>query len=52
MKKLVSLLLIFVIGIIVGIKVTILSIKVDAIDEIDEGIVTLEIFDQLHDYNY
>ena len=51
-KKLVCLLLVLIIGIIIGIKITIMSIKIDGVNEVDNGIITLEIFDQLYDYFY
>ncbi len=54
-KKILSIMIILV-GVVfaynLGKKQVIDNIKVDAVDEIDYGIITLKIDDEYYDYNY
>ena len=55
MKKailIIILLLIFIFGIICGIELAIKNINIDGINEVDNGIITIKIFNQYIDYKY
>ena len=51
-KTVVLLIVAIVITAIATEKILIKNIKVDAVDEVDKGIVTLDINGQLYDYEY
>ena len=51
-KTVVLLIVAIVITAIAAEKILIKNIKVDAVDEVDKGIVTLDINGQLYDYEY
>ncbi len=50
MKKILLILLGFVLGCIITYHMAIRSIEIDAINEVDEGIITIKVFNQYHDY--
>ena len=51
-KIVVLLIVAIVITVIATEKILIKNIKVDAVDEVDKGVVTLDINGQLYDYEY
>ena len=51
-KIVVLLIVVIVITAIATEKILIKNIKVDAVDEVDKGVVTLDINGQLYDYEY
>lgn len=51
-KTIVLLIVAIVITAIATEKILIKNIKVDAVDEVDKGVVTLDINGQLYDYEY
>lgn len=40
------------VGLLLGIAITIKTIQVDGVNELDNGIITLKIFNNYYDYEY
>ena len=52
MKKIIIGLLAFWFGIIIGAIITINNIRIDGVNEVDNGIITIECYAQYFDYYY
>lgn len=52
MKKILVITISIIIGIILGIFITLKSIQIDSVNEVDNGIVTIKIFNNYLDYEY
>lgn len=52
MKRILTILLGSIVGFVLGFIVTIHNIKIDAINEVDNGIVTIKVFNIYFDYYY
>lgn len=44
--------LMFMLGMLVCYQIMINSIRIDGLEEVDKGIVTIEVFGQYYDYEY
>ena len=51
-KGLVFSLISLIIGLILGSLITIYSIQIDGVNELDNGVITLKVFNQYFDYYY
>lgn len=52
MRKLLTFIIGVVLGIMLGTALTIQTIQVDGVNELDNGIITLKIFNNYFDYEY
>ena len=52
MKKIIISLCIFIVGMIIGAIATFYNIRVDGVNELDNGIITIECFGHYFDYYY
>lgn len=52
MKRILTILLGSIVGFVLGFIVTINNIQIDAINEVDNGIVTIKVFNIYFDYYY